>query len=185
MAALSFTYFAPTFFSPFYFPTLAAGSGSSRSTVAVYRDRDAYSSILSGLVSTGEFAEVFFGPSPGMRAAGGNRSPAALITPEGWTEIDDADPIEVVRHVTYTLTIIVRGEDPLARYELLDRLSCVAQNAIDGSDLAGVCLPGLTKLRRGRFDQKPNHPEQSVVLVGEFSYVITSFAGHNTRDPYA
>ena len=185
MAASSLTYFAPTYFSPFYFPTLKAGSGSSGSTALLYRDRDAFSSIASGLTATGEFADVFFGPSPGMRAAGANRSPAALITPEGWTEIDDSDPILVVRHVTYTLTIIVRDEDPLARYELLDRLSCVAQNAIDGSDLVGVCLPGLTKLRRGRFDQKPNHPEQSVVLVGEFSYVIPSFTGHNTRDPYA
>jgi hypothetical protein len=115
------------------------------------------------------------------RAAGADRTPAAVITPESWAEIDDVDPAQIVRKVTYTLTLVVREEDPGARYDALDRLTCLAQNAIDGRDLGGACLPALTLLRRGRFDTGSRFPEQAVILHGEFTSLIPSLTGHNPR----
>jgi hypothetical protein len=181
MSASASYYFAPTYFSPFYFPPLfVVGGDPSGSTSAAFRDTDAYASVVAALKATGEFAQVFFGTNPDQRSAGADRTPAAVITPNGWAEIDDVDPVVIVRRVDFTLTVVARGEDALARYEDLDRLSCVCENAIDGSDLGGTCLPALTKLRRGRFEAHPNHPEQRVALHGEFTYLIPSMTGHKT-----
>ncbi|MCA1684595.1 MAG: hypothetical protein LC745_01135, partial [Planctomycetia bacterium] len=106
-------------------------------------------------------------------------APAAVITPEGWDELDDADPVQLVRRASYTLTLVARDEDPAARYDTFDRLTSVAQNAIDGKDLGGGCLPSLTLLRRGRFDPGSRHPEQGVILHGEFTSLIPSLTGHD------
>lgn len=179
MTAFSNRFFAPTFFSPFYFPALAiAGDAPADPT---YRDGDAFASLVAALAATGEFAGVFFGTTSDHRPAGAGSTPVAVITPDEWSEVDDVDPSVLVRQVTFLLTLVVRAEDPLRRYGVLDRLSSVAQNAIDGTDLGGMCLPSLTKLRRGRFDPTSNYPEQSLVLHGEFTCLVPSPAGHGTR----
>ena len=53
-------------------------------------------------------------------------TPAAVITPDAWAEVDDVDPVEVVRKVTYTLTLAVRDDDPASRFDALDRLTSLA-----------------------------------------------------------
>ena len=176
-------YFAPSFFSPHYFPPLLGKSGGTGGApISPCRDRDAFDAIIAALLSTGEFAAIVFGTTPGRMAAGGDLTPVAVITPEAWAELDDVDPIVVVRQVVFALTIAVRGEEPTSRYEQLDRLSCVVLNAIDGLDLGGACLPALTRIRRGRYESDSKHPEQRLVLSGEFSYLIPSLNGHNTSD---
>jgi len=180
MATSLARFFTPDYFSPFYFPALASPDDTTAS-IFVYRDRDAYAAVVTALSATGEFAEVFFGTAPDQRSAGADSVPAAVITPVGWAESDDAEPVVVIRQVSYALTLVVRDEDPLTRCESLDRLSCVAQNALDGSNLESGCLPAYTKLRRGRFEWGSIHPEQSLVLYGEFTYLVPSLAGHNTR----
>ena len=97
-----------------------------------------------------------------------------------WTESDETDPCLLIRRVVYQLSLLVRDEDSSRRIEQLDRLSSVAQNTLDGSDLNGGCLPALTKLRQGKFDQGLRHPEQRVVLDGEFTYLVPSYTGHDT-----
>jgi hypothetical protein len=171
------SYFSPSFFSPFYFtPTSSPATASTPG----YRDRDAFAAIISALEATGEFATVVIGSPLDDRATAGN-DPWALVTPTDWDEDDDADPIVSVRRVSFTLTIVVRDEDPGERFQRLDRLTAVAQDAIDGSDLNGGCLPALTRLRRGRLDDRPRHPEQRVIISGEFSYLVTAYNGHDTE----
>jgi hypothetical protein len=172
-------FFAPTFFSPYYFPSLVA-AGRQGSGVSAYRDRDAFVAILAALSATGEFADVFFGTTPDDRAGGADRTPAAVVTPESWTEDDETDPIVFVRRVSFKISLIVRDEDPLTRFDSLDRLSSVVQNALDGTDLGGGCLAALTKMRWGLFDADARHPEQRVVLRGEFAYLISDLDDHNT-----
>src|SRR5262249_32127633 len=110
---------------------------------------------------------------------GADRVPLAVVVPTGWTEADDAGSDGLVRHVTYTLTLVVRDEDATARFQGLDRLTSVAQDAIDGSDLGGVCLSALTRLRSGRHDPASPHPEGRSAITGTFAYLIPSPSGHD------
>jgi hypothetical protein len=171
-------YFAPTFFTPYYFPSLVTLGPPDG--VAVMRDGDGFKAILDVLAATGEFAIVSFGTTADRRSAGADLTPAAVVTPDAWYEADDTDPVVLVRRVFFTLTLVVRDEDPLARYDALDRLSCVALNALDGADLGGDCIAALTRAYRGRFEPTPTHPEQSVAIHGEFTYLIPSLNGHKT-----
>lgn len=176
-------FYAPTFFTPYYFAEFAtlgqAGSNPSDATGGTFRDRDAFRAIRAALLVAEEFADVLLGITPEQRAAGPARTPVVVITPDSWSELDDADPVEFVRQVSFSLTLIVRDEDVLTRYESLDRLSCLVQNVLDGTNLGGVCIPALTKIRNGRFDPGSKHPEQAMILRGEFSYMIPAFNGHN------
>jgi hypothetical protein len=177
-------YFSPTYFSPFYFPPLLVqpGGGTADGSVSPFRDRDAFDAIITALVNTGEFAGVVFGTTPDRMVAGADLSPVAVVTPVSWAELDDVDPIVIVRQVSYALTLAVRDEDHTARYEQLDVLSCIVLNALDGLNLGGACLPTLTKIRVGRYEAVTKHPEQRLVLCGEFTYLIPSISGHNTAD---
>lgn len=163
-------YFAPTFFTPFYFsPLLPIEPEDPESS---YRDGDAFLAVVAALKATGDFAEVFFGTTVDRRSGGADLSPVAVITPEGWSESDDTDPCEFVRHVVFSLTIVTRQDDPATGFDYLDRLSCAAQSAIQGTDLGGGCLPALTRLHRGSYDSKSVYPEMRVALLGEFTYLI-------------
>lgn len=174
-------FFAPSFFTPFYFPPLASGDGGgSGAGASRYRDRDAFAAILQALRDTGEFADVSFGTAPDRRAAGVDLVPAAVVNPDSWSEAEDGDPVVVVRRVAFTVTIVARDEDPLERYDTLDRLGCVAQNALDGVDLGGGSLAALSKTLWGRYEPAVNHPEQWVVLHGEFTYLVPGLDARNT-----
>lgn len=179
MTAPPARYFAPTFFSPFYFPSLVRDGGAG-AAAPPYRDQDAYASIAAALGATGAFAGVFFGVTADTLTAGAGQLPAAVITPDLWFETDDTDPVVIVRRVSFLLTLIVRDDDPVLRFHKLDLLSSLAQNAIDGSDLGGGCLAALTKTRWGRFGTTPAYPEQSVVLHGEFTYLVPGWDGRST-----
>jgi hypothetical protein len=174
------TYFAPLYFWPLVFPGEGGGSGGGGGSVTGYRDTDAYSAMIATLKETKEFAAVFFGITPDQRSGGSDALPAVVITPGVWSEIDDSDPIVVIRHIAFALTVIVREDDPFTRFDLLDRLSSVVQDALDGSDLGGGCLPPLTKTRRGQFLAGAGFPEQSAVIHGEFTYLIPYLDGHTT-----
>jgi hypothetical protein len=171
-------YYAPTYFSRYYFPTLFASATPQAAEDGPFTDRGAYAAMAQALEGTGSFAVVTFGTTADRRPAGVDLTPAAVITPVWWDEIDDVDPYVIVRRVGFDLTIIVRDEDPVARFGQLDSLTGLAQDAIDGADLGGGCLPALTMLRRGSYDPNPVHPEQRVVLRGEFTYLIPSLNGH-------
>src|SRR5690348_1380565 len=138
-------YFAPTYFTSFFFPTLVV---ASQPAPLGYRDRDALAAVVAALDGTGEFADVLLGSAIEQTSVGADRVPFAFITPQEWTDIDDVDPPVNLRQVLFTLTLVVRDDDPNRRFHILDRLTSVAQNALDGKDLAGGCLPDLTKLRR-------------------------------------
>jgi hypothetical protein len=172
-------YFAQAYFSRYYFPSLSTGDPTPQQGGVPYSDRDAYAALTAVLNSTGMFADVAFGTTADRRPAGADLTPIAVITPVWWAEADDVDPFVIVRRVAFDLTVIVRDEDPVARFEMLDQLTELVQDAIDGADLGGGCLPALTMLRRGDYDPNPVYPEQRVFLRGEFTYLIPSLNGHS------
>lgn len=170
-------FYAPTYFSPYYFaPLVPMHNGMQPGTFGC--DRDIFATIVSTLLATCEFADVVYGTPTDGKTVGADCASLAILTPGQWVEIDDVDPIIVVRRVTYTLTLVARDEDSGRRFDELDRLSSVAQNFLDGTSLNGACLPGLTKIRRGHYDPISRHPEQRLILEGEFTYLLDSFSSH-------
>ena len=173
-------YFATAFFSPFYFAPLAATIPSDPTGIGVlpYGDKEAFEAIISILNSTGVFADVLFGITPEQRTTPADVAPLALIQPQYWNEFDDADPNVLIRQVSYSLTLIVRDDDPFTRYAQLEGLTALAQDSLNNSDLGGGAIAPLTILRRGALNSSSNPPEQSVVLDGEFAYMIPSMTSH-------
>jgi hypothetical protein len=174
-------YFAPTFFSPFYFPSLVgSGTGGGGSTPSSYRDKDAFEAIVQALEATGEFAQVFFGTTMDQRLGGADLTPVAVVAPDGWSEDDETDPAVFVRRVGFVVTVAVRDSDSVFRFDQADRLSCVVQNAVDLNDLDGGCIAALTKTRSGRTVITADYPEEQVEIRGEFAYFISTPNGRGT-----
>jgi hypothetical protein len=164
--------------APDSFARLARLAAAFGGAAGGFRDHDVFESIGEALAATGEFADVVLGEVVDQGNYGADRIPMAVVTPVQWDESDESDPINLIRRVSYRLTLIVRDENPGSRFDSLDRLSSVVQNALDGSALNGGCLPALSKLRQGRYDQGPGHPEQRLTLLGEFSYIVGGFQDH-------
>ena len=95
-----------------------------------------------------------------------------MVTLRGWEEADEVDPISIVRRTTFSITVVVKSEDDLPRFDLLDGLSSAIKQAVDRSDLGGTCLPALTWIGSGRYDYSGHYPEQSIDLEGGFSSII-------------
>ena len=173
--------FAPRYFPRAYFPGPATHFPPPGGLVpmAAYRDRDAYRAIVGALSATGEFAQVVFATPPDSAAIGADRLPLAVVTPTGWAQADDVNLTSAVRTASYYLTLVARDEDPQARFERLDRLANIAQNAIERSTLGGFCMPPMSHLQRGVFDPKSRHPELRLTIEGAFGYLIDSPNGHS------
>ena len=172
-------YFAPTYFSSFYFPPLVSTQVAPQPTFP-YADRDAYQAILQQLRATQLFEAVLFAGPVDRLPSGLSGSPVATIVPEGWEEFDEVDPGAVLRRVTFLLDLLVRDDDPLARFDRLAQVESSARAAIDGSDLGGGCLPALTRLRRAQYDRRSLHPEQTVRIDGEFTYLVSPLIPNGT-----
>jgi hypothetical protein len=171
-------YFAPTFFAPTYFAPLAPSQVPKPpvpippGSTAGYGDLDAYRAIIAALEATGAFASVVFAIPPDRLALAAGATPLVSLVPDGWEEYDDVDPIAILRRVSFSLFLLVRDDDPLARLGRVVGLDAAAHAALEGSSLGGGCLPALTRLRRARLDSTSLHPEQAARIDGEFIYII-------------
>jgi hypothetical protein len=142
-----------------------------------YCDQDAFSAMVGALKATGAFGEVNFWVKIDRCNIGAGCLPLAIIVPTEWIERDTPDSGSLLRRVAFTLTLVVRQADGTSRFNQLDRLASLAQSVINGSDLGGGCVRALTKIRGARQDQGTRHPEQRLVLRGEFSYLIPEAQG--------
>jgi hypothetical protein len=135
-------------------------------------DQGSFAALLGLIGSTGGFATVLFG-DPSLRArAGADGYPLAIVTPKGWTEVDDYDPTSILRRTSFAITIVAKARDAAPPYDRLDQLARAIKLVVDGSDLGGQCLPELTRIGSGRFEPTSHHPEHSVELEGEFAAII-------------
>ena len=170
-------YNAPAYFPPSYFYGGLSASTPVPTPVPVVtvpqgRDQAAYLALLALLGTTGVFEEVIFGAATQRGLAGADSYPLAVLTPKGWEESDDFDPMLIVRRVSFVITIVVKSEDASPQFELLDQLASSVENVVDRSDLDGTCLSPLTRIRAGRYEYSGHYPEQSVDLEGEFASLI-------------
>lgn len=150
-----------------------AGGVEVPSGVAGARDWDVLADIQARLLATRAYQGVFLSQPIG-------EGDSVVIAPWKFDELDqwdDPDDVAAVRHVQWQLVITVRRNDPAIRDREIDRLYGIAANTLDGKPLGGVCLPGLTKLRRGEWG-KPAPPERQLVCYGEFAYFVVGSGGH-------
>ncbi len=179
-------YFAPSYFSPYYFTSLASISDTTQppsDTPLEYRDRDAFNAICKLLESTGEFASVNLGTVIDKGSISIDRLPLAAIQPQEWLESDDSDPTLLLRQVVFDIIVVCRAESPEVAIDTAGRLSSIVQNSLNGSSLNGGCLPALTMIRHGKLHRKTSrYPEQRTILRGEFSYFVQSIDGHGNID---
>lgn len=141
---------------------------------------DVYRAMEALLIDTGEFGLdcVQIGhPKDWEKLFPADRFAVALITPDNWDRNDDDRVDEERRAVGYTLTLGVR-HDPRGRYEVLDRLSCLAQNILDGQSIADLTYRSMTKLTGGTFET-PADDEQRLRMRGTFTYRVI---GHDAHD---
>lgn len=139
--------------------------------LAAYHDVDAFEAIASALTASGAFAAVILAAPAELDTIGADRVPAAVIMPQGWTEVRDTDSGSV-RHVGYTLTLLIKGGDGADRFRRLDQLAAVAQGTLNGADHGGTCLPAFSRLDQGRFDLALKRLEGRAVLTGAFAYLV-------------
>ena len=145
------------------------------------RDWDVFESISTLLAATNEFDNIYRSALPESNGQRSEDQLAACVAPRDWDEVDDADNAstqQIKRSVRWTLTLMVREDDPEIRERYLDRLLNIAMTAIDGKSLAGLTIPAWTKLRKGSYEL-PNAPEQRMTCQGEFVYWIDGFGSHD------
>ena len=167
-------YNAPTYFPPAYFTgdPVDLLDPTPEPELAPGRDALCYAALAASVRATGAFDAVVFGDWTRRSAAGASSHPLAVITPKGWEEADDVDPIIAVRRVEFMIRLVIRVEDGTAPFDQLDHLAALVQAKVDHSDLNGQCLPALTKIRAGRYQPSSQYPEWSVELDGEFTLLI-------------
>ena len=169
-------YYAATYFAPAYFyggPITSAPAGVPQPTG---RDSSYYSALISLLETIDLFDAVIFGDPTSGSAAGANTHPLAIVTPKGWEETDETDPVLWVRRVSFTIRIIIQVDGALAPFDQLDQLATAVQSQVDQANLGGQSLAALTRIRAGRYGTSSTYPEWSIDLDGEFTVLIDSQA---------
>jgi hypothetical protein len=175
----AFSYFPTSYFSPFFFPELAATVPIQPLTPAGARDRDVFRALQAALQSLGVFDAVLLHQHGDTAHATADRNPIAVVRRTDWTESNIASPTTIERNVNFEILIALRDDDPEPRFEALERLENLALNALDGQDWAGVCLRDKTSIQRGLDDTSARHPEARVILKGQFTYVVEGYAGRD------
>lgn len=143
-----------------------------------YRDADIYDDIIARLEATRVFTYVSSFETVGPDVTADNTYLVKVIPGEG-EDIDICDPIVIERKVTFKLIIDVQEIDPRTRWRIMDQISNVARNALNGQSLANMTFPDLTIIRRYQ-SGKATNPTQAFVLSGECIYQVQGFDGFNT-----
>lgn len=142
------------------------------------RDNDIYVAAVDLLKATNAFTEVTYGEPLNVGPTPADTQYLCVINHTSDSELDDVDPIQIVRTCTATIQIDVREQDPETRVNVLDRLGNTVRKTLNGQSLASLTLPPLTLCRRGSLG-KPSHPNQTLTLSFEFAYLIDGYGGHD------
>lgn len=167
-------YFAPSYFSSYYFGSLATETPAIDlpSTNPVFTDFDGFCEIKRLLDETGAFASVrICRPSDPTDFAVGP-APQVVISPTTGSDSDDADPDRVLRTVDFDLVVTVSGTDPISRICELDRLAKLVARTLRHIRLSESCVPAASKISSSHFNDKCRHPNQQIVLKGQFAYFV-------------
>lgn len=141
-------------------------------------DAVVYDDIKAKLIATGEFNLV-----RGAEEAGQGPMPSddpIIATIVSLSARDEDIDAETTQHdCQYEVQIEVRNEDPERLSDVLDRLGNIARNALNRKSLGSLTLPRLTMIDSER-GSKSKQPNQTTMLRGSFSYLITDATAYDT-----
>ena len=105
-----------------------------------------------------------------------------MIEPESSTQEDRWDSqtgggLLVTSRVT--ITLYARAEDPQIRDEAVELLLDITANALNGESLAGLTLPGLTRVLQWRWE-KPAPPERTIPVIFSYQYIVEGWDAYDT-----
>jgi hypothetical protein len=165
----------------FYWPGPSGPASGSFPGPPSVGDWDVLEAVRDAIEATGEFDGVFLPDLPEERGTSSGDGNAAWVSPLNWDESDEfqdpGDLAVLVRKVGWTLTLMVRRGESLARGRELSRLVAVCQNAVSGQSVGGLTIPAWTRLKSGRWE-KARPPEQRLVSAGTFAYVVEGSPNH-------
>jgi len=142
------------------------------------RDSDVYDDVVARLTATNAFTQVTFGEALSAGPTPSDDQYLVAVTHQRGDELDDVDPVEIVRRVQAKIEISVRIEDPQERAKVLDRLQNTVKRTLNGVSLGSLTLPAWTMVRNDTL-ATANHPNQVCTLNFEFSYLISGYSGHD------
>jgi len=147
--------------------------------------RAVYADIVARLVQLNCFAEggVGRGAPSEVLARSSRQYPCAAVQPLTWVDSDRYDEGDFIRTCNFTITLIVRMEEPDQRQDWLDYLSDRVSNALNGESLAGITFGPLTLVQRGQYSPTPQHPEQRATLTGQFAYEVVGYGARDETEP--
>lgn len=176
------TFFGSHFFGPSYF-----GSSTSTSppvTAAKFRDTDILVEIVRLLKATDQFGSVWLCGMEEYQRSGAEETSIAFVDPESWTEDTDADDEDGPRErrdVIWSLTIVVKDDDPQRRNQRLDQLANVAMNTLNGVSYLGQTVRPWSRLTNGRYSAA-NHPYKFMEITGKFTLLLDDYDGNDDAD---
>lgn len=136
------------------------------------------------LVHSGLFEHVQLGRF--ARDVGDNGYPAAWISPLGFTETDEVDPVQITRSLKYAVSLVIKPEDPDDEIQSITDLDGLSNSVADllSAGAPYGALNGLTRIESGRYEQPNNHTSprgpgntMGLTLTGTVAYLIDGRGG--------
>ncbi len=139
------------------------------------RERDVRNAIHDALLATNAFTDVWITGLPEDSGSAASDLLAAAIEPvgsalnTGWdAQIDGG----LCYASTVTVTLLARNDDAQLRDEMCEELLNCLHNAVNGTSLAGITLPGKTIVIAWRW-MPPAPPERRIAATVSFQYLVT------------
>jgi hypothetical protein len=147
------------------------------------RDRDVRNAIVTALQITGAFDSggVWITGLPEDSGSAASDFAAAAIEPDSsnqedrWDSQTDGGLIITSR---VRITLLFRNADPQLRDEGAEQLLDVAADALNGQNLAGLTLPGMTRLTSWTW-QPPTAPERRITATFTYSYIVDGWGSYD------
>lgn len=148
-----------------------------------HRERDVRVAIYDLLDSTGAFDRVYPGTIPDGDCEPSGLSRTVSIEPSGTVLAAQGDDVHGAITATATVMIVLRArdDDPTARDDAVELLLNTTAAALNGRSLAGVSLPGSTRLRSWTW-RKAAPPERRIEATLEYLYLVEGWDGFDLSE---
>jgi len=142
------------------------------------RDRDILADIRARLVAINLFSVVESGVITEDNHTQANARPLVLVAPASSTEQDESLELAIVT-LKVAIAVIDEDQEPGGRHDKLDRWANLVANAVNRENLAGITVPGLTRVK-GRRYQATTAPDQAIILDLDAVYFVDQPAGRDS-----